>query len=393
MNLWKSIAGMVEVELTSADLAQSLDAVSQEDISVFGVQNLTDLTARFTIYQKTYPALIKLCEKRGEKLEVSSRKGIYWTVLHLLRRPQLYIGMLCLLLSALWIPRHVYFFEVEGNSRIPTNQILEAAAECGIYFGASRRDVRSEMVKNALLSKVPELQWAGVNTRGCVAVICVRERTVTEEENESYGVSSIIAERDGYILSCTATKGSLVCAEGQAVKAGELLISGYTDCGISIQATQAEGEVWAQTIRKLDVITPKKWSYHNQHRGSKYCISLLVGKKRLNLWKDSGIWDDTCGRMYKEFYMTLPGGFQLPVAVCIDRYECCSEIPGFIDVHDTFIRQFSRTYLQQKMIAGEIQDIEETFEESDDFYMLKGSYICKEMIGRVKAEKMGVENG
>lgn len=39
-------------------------------------------------------------------------------------------------------------------------------------------------MKNALLSAIPELQWAGVNTYGCRAVISVRERTLPERKPE-----------------------------------------------------------------------------------------------------------------------------------------------------------------------------------------------------------------
>ena len=37
--------------------------------------------------------------------------------------------------------------------------------------------IRSEKVKNSLLQRIPQLQWAGINTDGCVAVISVREKT------------------------------------------------------------------------------------------------------------------------------------------------------------------------------------------------------------------------
>ena len=92
----------------------------------------------------------------------------------MLFRPVLLAGLGILFLLAMYLPSRVLFIRVEGNMQIPDRQILAAAEECGIRFGASRREVRSEKVKNALLSSVPQLQWAGVNTAGCVATISVR---------------------------------------------------------------------------------------------------------------------------------------------------------------------------------------------------------------------------
>ena len=81
------------------------------------------------------------------------------------------IGLCLLLLLVCILPTRVLFMRVEGNESIPENLILEAAEDCGIRFGASRSAVRSEKVKNGILSRISELQWVGVNTKGCIAVI------------------------------------------------------------------------------------------------------------------------------------------------------------------------------------------------------------------------------
>jgi sporulation protein YqfD len=150
-------------------------------------------------------------------------------------------------LLTIFLPTRVLFIHVEGNSTVEERRILEAAQECGIRFGASRRQVRSEKMKNRLLEKVPELKWAGVNTSGCTAVISVREQPVQEQRTGYTGISSIVAACDGRITSCTVTKGNGLCAPGQVVQKGQLLISGYLDCGICIRVTGAEGEIFAET--------------------------------------------------------------------------------------------------------------------------------------------------
>jgi len=389
VNFWKSLAGMAVVEVTSASMELTFEAIRSMDIPIFQVRALSDLTSRFLIYRKDYQKLDYLCKKRGETYKLIRRQGIYWIGRYLLHRPVLCIGLCCLILSAFLIPRHVFFVEVKGNHQLPSNQILEAAEACGIRFGAARKEVRSEQVKNALLSALPDLQWAGVNTRGCVAVISVRERTMTQSPKEEITVSSIVADRDGLILSCTATRGNMICTEGQSVRKGELLISGYTDCGISIQATQAQGEVYAQTIRQISVLTPKNWCYRSQVREEIRSVSLLVGKNRINLWKDSGIWDASCGRMYQEYYLTLPGGFRLPVALCVDK-RIWSELSNHtIAQPHTQADVFARRYLADHMVAGKILQMSEDIFEQEDSYLFRGSYICSEMIGREQMEKMG----
>ena len=152
----------------------------------------------------------------------------------------------------LTVPGRVFFIEIEGNQQIPDRLILEVVQENGIQFGAVRRDIRSEKIKNILLEKIPQLQWVGVNTNGCVAVISVRERQF-ENDSQEYSFGSIVASRDAIIQQITVLRGTQLCKVGQAVKAGEILVSAYKDYGISVKMTGAKAEIYGQTEHNLDV--------------------------------------------------------------------------------------------------------------------------------------------
>lgn len=395
MDFWKSLEGMVEAELTSAEPGAALAAINDRNVPLFDVRQEGDLTVRFLLRRRDYGEIAALCEKRGEKLRLCRRLGIYWAGRRLMARPVLLLGLALFLAAALYLPTRIFFVEVEGNTTVPTRLILEAAGESGIRFGASRRAVRSEKMKNALLSKVPELQWAGVNTAGCVATISVRERTDPKLTQKDSAVSSIVAARDGFVLSATVTRGTALCRVGQAVKAGQVLISGYTDCGICIQATRAEGEVYAQTNRFFTAVTPSQWAFRTDATAVRKKYSLLLGKKRIILWKDSGILEGSCGRMDTEYKLTLPGGFSLPAALCVEvytEYETESAAVG-AGTAEAALSGFARRYLSRQMIAGSILGKQEPVTDTDGVYRLEGSYVCAEMIGRVRAEQIGDTNG
>lgn len=306
----------------------------------------------------------------------------------------LLFGISAILFSAFYLPTHILFVAVEGNDQIPARHILSAAEASGIHFGATRRYVRSEKVKNTLLESVPQLQWAGVNTRGCTAVISVRERAVKTDEPKHSGVSSIVAERDGYILSSIVTQGTALVQPGQTVKTGQILISGYTGCGICIEATRAQGEIVAQTRRDLEAVTPSDYLFRTAPGAEMRRYSLLLGKKRIFFWKGSGISDAGCGRMYKEYKVTLPGGFRLPISICVDSYENYELDTGRDKREDAAaaLASFARRYLKAQMIAGKIQHETRSITQTGNAFQLKGSYVCTEMIGREKTEQIGEGN-
>ena len=171
MNLWRSMGGMVQVRLTSADLTAAFRAMGQQGIEAFGIRWENELTAEFAVARKDFRRLKALIKRRGDSLDIKKRRGLYWTFRRMLHRPVLCFGILFLLALTLYLPSRILFVEVEGNSKVDTNRILEAAGQCGLGFGTNRRSIRSEQLKNRLLQQIDELQWAGVNTYGCRAVI------------------------------------------------------------------------------------------------------------------------------------------------------------------------------------------------------------------------------
>lgn len=392
MTFWRSIGGAVVVELTSAEPEDALSAISKAGIELSWVHHEKDLVCSFTVRRRDYARLAKLCKKRGEVLKVLQQKGLYYGLARLSARKLLLVGMGVILFSAFYLPTRVLFVRVEGNDSVPEKQIISAAEECGIRFGASRRLVRSEKVKNALLDAVPQLQWAGVNTSGCTAVISVQERTQSLEDSENSGVSSIVADRDGYVLSTVVTRGTAQVQPGQTVRKGQTLISGYTECGICIQATQAQGEIIAQTRRELTAVTPAYCQHRTVSTASTHRFSLLLGKKRIFFWKGSGISDAGCGRMYREYYLTLPGGFRLPVAFCVDTYQFYDLTAGESGMEATDLKAFASQYLKSQMVAGQIQHEDQTVTRNGDVFQMQGSYLCVEAIGKVRPEQIGEAN-
>ena len=395
MKLWTSLTGVIRAELLTADPAGALDAMASAGITLRDVTPEGELCLRFSVVRSSFGRLLRLAQRRGEKLTVLSRAGLFWRFRALAGRPVLLAGLALLLCAQILIPTRIFFVRVNGNARVPTRQILAAAEDCGLRFGAKRRALRSEAIKNSLLSAIPELKWAGVNTKGCVAVISVAEKQpAAPKNNAETGVSSVVAARNGVLKTLLCTRGTPLCKPGQAVTKGQVLISGYTDCGKTVLGQWAQGEIMAYTNRAFQVQTPK--TYLKKQTNAKIIRrwSLILGKKRIKLWFGSGILGMECGRMYREYPLTLPGGFVLPVRAAVDCYEVCNlsveQLPE--EAAYTQMQHFARSYLPETMTAGTILDASETFAPEEGAYMLSGSYSCLESIGRSRREETGETN-
>ncbi len=367
--------------ITGADPAATLRALERNGITLQDVEMIDPLCFCCKIRKMDWGMLKSVCERRGESVEIKQKLGLYWAMKGLTNRPVLIFGLLLLLFLTLWVPTRIFFIRVEGNATVPSNLIIENAARCGIHFGVSAREVRNEIMKNSLLEQMPQLQWAGINTHGCVAVISVRERVPEHAETDNPCPSSIVAARDGIIRDLTVLQGSSECTIGQAVTAGELLISGFTDCGLCIRATRAEGEIYAETLRTLSVISPLQWSVRAEKQASIKKYSLIIGKNRINFYNSSGILDAGCVKIYSQQYVVLPGGFTLPIAIVTEEWiPYTYQIASFPEP-ETILQPFVLNYLQSQMIGGQILSSSQVICYPDGVIRMDGIYGCYEMIG------------
>ena len=395
MGLYRSAAGSICVKATSADISGLLSCIGRNGILVQAVDYLDDLSVSFSVSRKNYRKLKELTDRRGDLLEEIKNRGVFWMLRRLCFRPVLLIGMLLVILWSITLPGRIFFIHVEGNAVVPDKRILEAAAESGLSFGVRRRGIRNEKIKNRMLERIPELQWVGVNTDGCNAVITVRERSPEETIQYSAGISSLISSRDGIVISVTAEQGVAVCRIGQAVKQGEVLISGYTDSGLTILGTRAMGDVMAATSRDLKVVTPSRKTVRTDSVHSQQNFSLLVGKKRINFYNGSGIYGGTCVKMYRKYVLELPGGFELPLALIQETVVEAKtrEVEISEAAAQELMTRFACDYLAEQMIAGTITDQRLLIEQKDATYQLTGQFFCKEMIGRIREEMIGDYHG
>lgn len=375
------------VEITCADMTRMFKSLSDKGIVVYDIINTGILTVEIEVGWKSLKEIIKIVEKFGGHIKVKRVWGIRPYVGWFIKRRIIAIAILVLGLFLSVLPSRVFFVCVEGNTMVPTKRILEAADKCGLSFGSLRRAIRSEKIKNSLLEELPQLQWAGINTSGCVATISVKERGVGESEQEFPGIGNIIAARDGIIQNYAVENGTAICRIGEAVTAGQVLVSGYIDCGGVIKCVCAQAEVNACTVRDIDAVTPATALKRQLVVDEKTTYSILLGKKLINLYKDSGILDTSCVKMYSERYLTLPGGFQLPIALVTHRLVSYSTAICDVSSSCEWLPKYCETYLREHMVAGQILSKSSWTETDNGTTNFHGEYICLEMIGQFVGEE------
>ena len=89
--------------------------------------------------------------------------------------------------------------------------------------------------------------------------------------------------------------------------------------------------------------------------------------------------------MYEESYVTLPGGFRLPIILVTESWVYCEE--SDVTLQEPNLSGFANRYLLEQMIAGKVVSQLEQGSAENGLYRFQGNYACTEMIGQVRSEE------
>ena len=372
MELWWRVRGTVRFRLTSADCTGRLRELAQQ-VHLEDIRFENDLTVRFS---SSMGERDRLRVRDGDALELVGSGGL--PVLWRGVRRWWMVTLMVVLLGALtvFLQGRILFVRVEGNEAVPSRLIREQAEDCGVYFGAPNRELRSEQVKNHLLWAIPELRWAGVNVSGCNAVITVAERLPVEEPSEELP-GDVVASVDAVVSEVYPERGTVLTAPGMAVREGDTLIAGATDLGLLVRSDRAEGEVYGLTRRVYEAALPQNTTVRRENGRVVRKFSLRIGKKYVNFSNDSGILHGTCVKMRTVNNLTLPGGFQLPVALVTDTYRLCDAEPIPREMDAGLLMEQVRRMALEEMTAGTILREEAAVVGE----RLRMTLECRELIG------------
>lgn len=394
MQFMDQFDGVASITITSAYPAGALQKIQNAGICIYDVSAHDAFRISFSANRKDIRSITRICEKRGDRIDIEGWTGYIFYILSLLKRPLFLSGLLCWLFLSLWLPTRILFVSVSGTDRISDTYILECAADCGIRMGASGKEVRSEQVKNALLSQIPTLQWAGVNTSGCVATIYVREKIPKDILPPKVAITDILSTQDAIVKEITVHAGTALCQPGQAVQKGQALISCYQDNGQVLQFTGARGEVFGESKRYLHATTPLYAYKRTRILSQSVKNHVVIGKKPIFFHKDSGILDASCVKMYEVKECVLPGGFVLPILLVREYItEYAIEPVVVLGTDLAWLPDYMENYLEDDLIAGSILSAQISTAQTDDTFSIYGTYDCREMIADYECKGILEEDG
>lgn len=346
--IYEKLRGRLRVEVCGAYVEGLLNAAALEAVELWEIECVDDYTLRLNIYEPDFPRFRALAEKCMCELKVLSARGgsrdrklikRRWGLLAFLA-----VSALLLLVSSLF----VWEIEVVGNEKLSRGQVLRALSRSGVDLGTYRYSVSADLVRSSMMQQLPELGWMTVNINGSRAVAVIVER---QEKPEIYAQSDpadIVAAETGIIKRMSVENGKPAVKQGDSVLEGELLVSGLMDSLSSgSKFVRAKAKVMADTWHELSAVCPAEEEVKEPGFLSRSRFALVFGKRRINLYFDSGKAIDGCDKIIHEYKLGVEGLFALPVTLVREEL-----IPYETELQPSYDRDAMARQLEKQLLEG-----------------------------------------
>ena len=379
LRFWR---GYLQVRITGASPETCLSRFASEDLAFWDLRRQDELHFTCAIYEKDRnrakrAALRSLCV-----LETVSRHGAKQTFYGLRRRKTLLAGVTIAVLLAMLLQNFVWTVRIEDAGAVPKELILRALEAEGVRFGAWGPDIETQSLKNRLLVRLPQLQWISVHAGGCIARVMVAERKPPAHALDRSLVTNVVAARAGIVTQMHVLGGFPAVEPGDAVKKGQLLVSGVAEWTVHTQATRALAEIYAQTFRPMELRLPDSCGEKRYTGRTGTKISLILGRKRIKISDNSSNLGTTCDKIITRRRLTLPDGVELPAElefVTAREYEL---VPVPLPQMDAqrLLTDFALREACGDMIAGTVLDKRFEIRHRDGGYTVQAGLSCEELI-------------
>jgi similar to stage IV sporulation protein len=304
--------GRVEIRAQSNQLESFINQLHRRRISIFTPRRAEDGCLYCTLPARQFKRLRAPAFKTGTKIRIVKKRGLFIAIRPFRHRWGLAVGLALFLGLIFYFSGFIWRIEVSGYEDTSYTQILSDLEQLGLKIGC-RNTINVGEIENLYLKGNEKLSWMSINIRGTTAYVEVKEEGVRPKVMDLSTPSNIYAARDGVILSIMDYGGLRQVEVGQAVSAGDLLVSGdHTDQYGVRRLTRSIATIKAQTVRKTEITIPLKEDLR-QKTGKiqkKYAISL--GNWKIPLYFNQKIGYNDYDTMEKVCPLRI-GAFAMPI--------------------------------------------------------------------------------
>lgn len=335
------VQGYVKIRVSGYSTERFLNLCSYHQIQIWRLEpkkNSYELYMTLQGFRRLRP----LARKTHTRISIVQRCGLPFFIYQNRQRQAflaglfLCIGLLFLYSSFIW---DIHF---EGNEKWTRETLLEFLDTKNVSPAMPKRKVDCSQIAKDIRAQYQDVVWVSASIDGSRLKIQIKENedTIspeeeagkfdTEGENEEVHPTDLIASEDGIITSIITRSGVPMVHVGDAVKKGDILVSGRVEVLndakeiVGYQYRQSDADIYADTTMNYRDTMPLVYQEKQyRSRGKKKGWYVKLGSYRISLGFTKNTGGRNRERYTSEHRIKLGESFYFPVSygeICMNTY-------------------------------------------------------------------------
>lgn len=276
--------GHITITVRGKRFERFLNMAVREGIQIWNIHRLGTGLSRCDIMIRDYFRLRPFLRETGCRTHVEQREGLPFWLIRMRKRSGFALGAFLFLFGLYMLSSFVWNVEVQGTHHIAPYKVIEAAEKIGIKAGAWKVKLKEQQIlKQELLSRLPEASWVGIRIQGTKAIIEVVEK----EEPVPYpalGPRNLVAKKRAVVQKIVAESGKGMVKVHQFVDKGQVLISGLIGNETNQKLVPAKGKVEGEVWYVSNVSVPLAQTQFHLTGQQKQDHFFLAGNYAIRIW-------------------------------------------------------------------------------------------------------------
>ncbi len=229
------IQGYLLVELSGYSPERLLNLCSYNQIELWNLV-CTGGKYRFFVRASDFKQMVGFVRKSKSRLVILEKRGLPFFLRRYRGRSLFAAGVLVCAALLYLMSLRIWSIDFDGNLRFTDELLLETLRDAGYETGMEKDGIVCDSLELMLRETYPEITWVSAQIKGTRLIVQIRENTgVLTVEPVDETPCDLVAAKDGVITEIITRSGTPLVKAGDAVTAGQVLVSGvvelYNDSG------------------------------------------------------------------------------------------------------------------------------------------------------------------
>ncbi|MEG1559305.1 MAG: sporulation protein YqfD [Clostridia bacterium] len=246
--MWNYFSGYVIIKVEGRRTEVFINAAGHLKIELSSINRINANAILCRIHPHDFKKLRPIAKRTGCRIRVVKKTGLPFFVYSLRFRLALVICSAVAILAIIFASRFIFRVDISGCDKINVESIKSALVDIGCGVFSLKSSIMPIDTGKALMELDKRIAWAGVSIDGVILRVEIVEAKEPPDIVDTSGTGDIIAGIDGIITYVEALSGRAVVKVGDAVKKGDVLISGTIGTEETSLYTRARGTVKAKLL-------------------------------------------------------------------------------------------------------------------------------------------------